>query len=253
MKNCYDNIGINYNDYIANIIKTIKHYKALSDANDDNLNTCRVKIFQHDIFNDLAIYRNAVYFGKSNSFFFTSDYHNEPSFSRNFPMSPNYGNTGYTIGHEILHTFDNGNYDRILEGDSRNKFNITQMLVKNFEEKIKCFVKQYDENIADNGGLKIAHRAFMKYLQSIDNIDLIVPGLGKYTKEQLFFISYGKKRCEYRSKDKLEKQINTSKHAPSEIRTNIALSNYKPFSDAFNCPVNSRMNPEYKCELWKNH
>uniref|UniRef100_A0A0N5BMK3 Peptidase_M13 domain-containing protein n=1 Tax=Strongyloides papillosus TaxID=174720 RepID=A0A0N5BMK3_STREA len=127
--------------------------------------------------------------------------------------------------------------------------------VENFEEKIECFVKQYSdqkesktmkningsftlhENIADNGGLKIAHRAYMKYLQNIGGEEPKVPGFEDFTSEQLFFINNGRTSCEHKSKNIIEKQINIDPHAPIEIRTNLALSNYKPFLNAFNCKI----------------
>uniref|UniRef100_A0A0N5BBJ0 Peptidase_M13 domain-containing protein n=1 Tax=Strongyloides papillosus TaxID=174720 RepID=A0A0N5BBJ0_STREA len=213
------------------------------------------------------VYRNGWYNITGNFFTLTSDSLNEPSFSRYFPNSLNYGYLGFTIGHEMFHAFDSDNYKLILEGDNKNKFSVTQMSIDNYEEKSDCFVKQYGmekesitnmnidgletltENIADNGGIKIAHRAYMKWLQNNGNKDIEVPGFEKFTNEQLFFISVGRSYCEYQSKDNLENQIKRSKYAPGEIRTNVALSNYKPFSNAFNCQVNSKMNPEYKCEL----
>uniref|UniRef100_A0A0N5BGY6 Peptidase_M13 domain-containing protein n=1 Tax=Strongyloides papillosus TaxID=174720 RepID=A0A0N5BGY6_STREA len=254
MDSCYENVDFifKYNNP-KNAIKTIKKIRERSFRHDDDLNYCRGKIFQTNKYLDDFIYSNAFYNSTGNYFSINSDYLNEPSFSKNFPMSLNYGYLGVTIAHEMLHAFDSENYNRTLYDDYESIFNVTQISVENSKEKSKCFVRQYgmqkesitnkninglrtlNENIADNGELKIAHRAYIKYLQSIDNIDLIVNGLGIYTKEQLFFISYGKKRCEYRSKDKLEIQIYTSKYGPSEICTHIALSNYKPFSDAFNC------------------
>uniref|UniRef100_A0A0N5BTY3 Peptidase_M13 domain-containing protein n=1 Tax=Strongyloides papillosus TaxID=174720 RepID=A0A0N5BTY3_STREA len=142
------------------------------------------------------------------------------------------------------------------------------MSIKNFEEKSNYFVKQYgmqkdsitnkngsltlSEHIPDNGGLKIAHRAYMKYLQSNDGKDLVVPGFEDITNEQLFFISFGRIFCEHITKEKLEELIKTDEHALGETRTKVALSNYKPFSDAFKCKLNSKMNPENRCELWEN-
>uniref|UniRef100_A0A0K0FP29 Peptidase_M13 domain-containing protein n=1 Tax=Strongyloides venezuelensis TaxID=75913 RepID=A0A0K0FP29_STRVS len=123
-------------------------------------------------------------------------------------MLLNYDNIGHTIAHEILHGFDSRSYNPILRNN--NKLNFTQMSIENFKEKSDCFVRQYgmekesitnrningsktlDENIADNGGFKIAHRAYMKYLQSICCKNLVVPGFEDFTNEQFFFISFGR-------------------------------------------------------------
>uniref|UniRef100_A0A0K0G680 Peptidase_M13 domain-containing protein n=1 Tax=Strongyloides venezuelensis TaxID=75913 RepID=A0A0K0G680_STRVS len=71
-----------------------------------------------------------------------------------------------------------------------------------------------------------------------------------FTSEQLFFISIGRIFFEHKRKEHLEKQINDY-HTPAEIHTNLALSNYKPFSNAFNCKLHSKINPEHKYEVWK--
>uniref|UniRef100_A0A0N5BGX0 Peptidase_M13 domain-containing protein n=1 Tax=Strongyloides papillosus TaxID=174720 RepID=A0A0N5BGX0_STREA len=193
----------------------------------------------------------------------------EPWFSRYFPHALNYGGIGFVIAHEILHAFDNVRFKIIYGWDKKGELIVTPESIKNFKKKVECFVKQYGdqresitkkningtltlhENIADNGGLKIAHRAYMKYLQSIGGKETKVPGFENFTSEQFFFIGNGRTLCVHKSKEYLEKQINDP-HTPAEIRTNVALSNYKPFSDAFNCKLHSGMNPGNKCEVWKN-
>uniref|UniRef100_A0A0N5C609 Peptidase_M13 domain-containing protein n=1 Tax=Strongyloides papillosus TaxID=174720 RepID=A0A0N5C609_STREA len=271
MESCYDNIGIDYNDHITDILEKIKNLKALSKKEKDNLDSCRGKIFQPKEFMLQYVYSDSWYDPYENYFSVNSNYLNEPSYSKNYPLSFNYGYLGSTIAHEILHAFDSKNFKLVLEGDNKNYFNISQESIENYKERSDCLVKQYgmqkesitnkninglltlNENIADNGGLKIAHRAYMKYVQGYDGEKKKVPRFEQFTDEQLFFISYGRSFCEYVSKDRLEERINTDVHSPGEIRTNVALSNYKPFSDAFKCELKSKMNPEDKCELWKNH
>uniref|UniRef100_A0A0N5BR35 Peptidase_M13 domain-containing protein n=1 Tax=Strongyloides papillosus TaxID=174720 RepID=A0A0N5BR35_STREA len=99
-----------------------------------------------------------------------------------------------------------------------------------------------NENIVDNCGIKLAHTAYMKYLNTTDDEQEHVPAFKKFTKEQLFFISVGRSFCKYSNKDYLETTINKDVHSPSEIRINMVLSNYRQFFDVFNCPVNSKMN-----------
>uniref|UniRef100_A0A0K0FP26 Phosphate-regulating neutral endopeptidase (inferred by orthology to a human protein) n=1 Tax=Strongyloides venezuelensis TaxID=75913 RepID=A0A0K0FP26_STRVS len=270
MEGCYDNIGINFNDNIENVRKAIKRYKKKSINEKDNLKSCKGKIFQPFKFMYKYVYINAWYDPNRNYFSVNSGALNEPSFSKYYPNAFNYGYLGSIIAHEILHAFDSINYNRPLKGDIKNKFNVTEKSIKNFGDRSDCFVKQYSmekesitnrtingsltlsENIVDNGGIKLTHTAYMKYINTTGDKHEGVPAFEKFTEEQLFFISVGRSFCKYSSKDYLETVMDTDEHSPSEIRINMALSNYKPFSNAFNCPLNSKMNPEHRCELWKN-
>jgi len=45
------------------------------------------------------------------------------------------------------------------------------------------------ENIADNGGLREAFRAYLKYRDRIPD-ELLLPGLTQYSPEQLFFLGF---------------------------------------------------------------
>lgn len=39
-------------------------------------------------------------------------------------------------------------------------------------------------------------------------------------------------------------------HPPIPVRINGALSNFKEFAEAFDCPIDSPMNPKDKCDMW---
>uniref|UniRef100_A0A0N5C3L4 Peptidase_M13 domain-containing protein n=1 Tax=Strongyloides papillosus TaxID=174720 RepID=A0A0N5C3L4_STREA len=265
METCYKDIGISENKRIVEVLKNIE---SLSKMN-HTYGSCGYNIFKHGDYLSNFVYFNAVYIPEYNMFTVSFDSLVEPWFSRYFPYALNYGNIGFIIAHEILHAFDNVRFKNIYGRDKKGELILTHKSVENFEEKIECFVKQYSdqkesitmkningsltlyENIADNGGLKIAHRAYMKYLQNIGGEEPKVPGFEDFTSEQLFFINNGRTSCEHKSKNIIEKQINIDPHAPIEIRTNLALSNYKPFLNAFNCKFDSRMNSGDKCEVWK--
>ncbi len=48
----------------------------------------------------------------------------------------------------------------------------------------------------------------------------------------------------------IKELIQYDPHSPGKYRVNVPLSNFKTFSDVFNCKENSRMNPKDKCVLW---
>uniref|UniRef100_A0A0K0FP27 Phosphate-regulating neutral endopeptidase (inferred by orthology to a human protein) n=1 Tax=Strongyloides venezuelensis TaxID=75913 RepID=A0A0K0FP27_STRVS len=272
MEQCYrNNEFLTVNSNIEEVLSNLKIHKDKFKTHiKGDLSSCEDKLFYPMDILKPYVTKRGWYDSKKNTLYINLDALDEPSFSKDFPLSLNYGGIGYILSHIMMHAFDSNNYNSKYKDEQKNEFNVTQFSIDNYKEESDCFVKQYGmqkesitnksinglltlaENIADNGGIKIAHRAYMKFLQISNGRDIGVPAYKDYTNEQLFFISFGRAYCEYSSKDNLEERINTDDHTPGEVRTNLALSNYKPFTDAFKCPVKSRMNPENKCQLWKN-
>ncbi len=127
-----------------------------------------------------------------------------------------------------------------------------------------------NENIADNGGIREAYRAFERYVQKHGKQQRL-PHISQYTPEQQFFISYStvsnfwyflkpifntfinfylKTWCSKFRTESLKNQIKFDVHSPGRYRVNVPLSNFNTFSDAFKCSSNSRMNRKDKCVLW---
>ncbi|CAG2181040.1 unnamed protein product, partial [Oppiella nova] len=97
------------------------------------------------------------------------------------------------------------------------------------------------ENIADNGGLRESFRAFQTYVKTYGE-PLRLPYVSQYTPQQLYFLSYASIKCNLIRKTALDVQITSEVHTPGKYRVNVPLSNFQPFSDAFNCKSNSPMN-----------
>lgn len=105
-----------------------------------------------------------------------------------------------------------------------------------------------NENIADNGGINTMYSAYQASTQQ-NGPDLLLPGLN-YTANQLFWISAAQTWC---SATQLSFDIFnylTNVHAPNRFRVIGPFSNMQEFSNDFNCPVGSKMNPIDKCRIW---
>ncbi|KAF9154690.1 hypothetical protein BG015_000218 [Linnemannia schmuckeri] len=144
-----------------------------------------------------------------------------------------------------------------------------------FEKQSQCFVEQYEtfsvkgpdnkdinvngrrtlrENIADNRGVKIAFKSWKNNFDSDLNGDKYknfqLPGLEKYTPEQLFFISYSRVPC-IKGMPAIAKRVTEiDARSPAKWRVNGVAMNSPDFAVAFKCLVGSPMNPEKKCEVW---
>ncbi|VDO96879.1 unnamed protein product [Heligmosomoides polygyrus] len=207
---------------------------------------------------------NAFYSPNTNEIIFPAGILQPVFYSKDFPSSMNFGGIGVVIGHEITHGFDDRGrlYDNL--GNIRQWWdNVT---IAKFEKKAECIEKQYSdymleqismkingrstkgENIADNGGLKQAYKAYKKYQQS-HRPPPRLPGVN-LTHDQLFFLNYAQIWCGTMNDKEAVRKLRTSEHSPGPIRVKGPLSNSVDFANAFSCPVGSPMNPTHKCRVW---
>ncbi|OUM67795.1 hypothetical protein PIROE2DRAFT_39719 [Piromyces sp. E2] len=175
----------------------------------------------------------------------------------------NYGSIGSVIGHELTHSFDNNG--RLVDANGKENNWWTENDDKEFNEFSQCFIDQYsafkindqfvdgertlDENIADNGGISRSYEAWKLTLEKnpkkASHQNKKLPGLSQFTFDQLFYISFAQHYCSIENDDAFR-----NPHSPAKARINLSLSNSKVFAEVFNCPTNSPMNPQNKCEIW---
>ncbi|CAG2121032.1 unnamed protein product [Medioppia subpectinata] len=159
-------------------------------------------------------------------------------YNKNRPNYLNYGTIGEVAGHELTHGFDDTGRQFDLKGQVNNWWD--DVTDEKFKLKSQCIIDQYSnytvdtigmnlngintqgENVADNGGIKQAFRAYQTYVRNNGAEDLL-PGL-KYTAEQLFWISYGIQSCSKESAEYLKLMIETDSHSPSKYRYCSLLS-----------------------------
>ncbi|KAF9914478.1 hypothetical protein BX616_008224 [Lobosporangium transversale] len=188
------------------------------------------------------------------------------------PEYLNYGSLGAVVGHEITHGFDNTG--RLFDASGKRHNWWSNSSLEAFNEKSECFVNQYSnftlagadgrlkfvngnltlgENIADNGGVKQSFETWYSRYKSdptsknYDNRKL--PGLEKFTPEQLFFIQWGRTWCSKTRPENIDMDLENV-HSPTRFRINGVAQNSIGFAKAFKCKPGTPMNPVNKCDLW---
>ncbi|XP_049514805.1 neprilysin-4-like [Dermacentor silvarum] len=216
---------------------------------------------------DGAAVVNAFYNPSANEMVFPSGILQGVFYEYGLPRSMNFGGIGMVIGHEMTHGFDDTGSQFDAEGALKQWW--TKGTRTEFNNRAKCFEFQYGnitdkqanmtlnakstlgENIADNGGLRLAFEAYKKLLElEYGNVDTRLKGLENITGKQLFFIATGMMWCSLSRPEYLKQQIQYDPHSPSQYRVNVPMSNMAAFSDTFKCPVNSSMNRKDRCKLW---
>ncbi|KAF9358810.1 hypothetical protein BGX34_008759 [Mortierella sp. NVP85] len=216
---------------------------------------------------------NAYYSPQSNDINFPAGILQTPMFHVDHPDYLNYGAFGAVVGHEITHGFDNEG--RRWDGAGRFRNWWSNSSVEAFNGRASCFVEQYSkfkmagpdgkefavngeqtlgENIADNGGTKKAFEAWLARYRSdprgtkYNNKRL--PGLEKYTPEQMFFVQYARSWCTKSDPTSVEADLLTNVHAPAKWRIIGVVQNSEYFAKTFQCKAGAPMNPAKKCDLW---
>ncbi|XP_025160121.1 endothelin-converting enzyme 1-like isoform X2 [Harpegnathos saltator] len=193
----------------------------------------------------------------------------DPYFAPGMPLAFNYGSVGTVIGHELTHSFDTTGMQHDKFGNKYSQH--SKKMNEAYKERLKCFVDQYNnftiirtdgyeervnglltrnENVADNTGLEIAFATFKRLLLTAGPQPKL-PGLTNVTDEQLFFLSYINAWCGTSRNFYEEDYINNDVHTFPRFRTIGSASNFVSFSKVYNCSVNSPMNRQSKCNLWK--
>uniref|UniRef100_A0A0N4ZE87 Peptidase_M13 domain-containing protein n=1 Tax=Parastrongyloides trichosuri TaxID=131310 RepID=A0A0N4ZE87_PARTI len=229
--------------------------------------SCNHFISASNLATDAIIKPNAYYIQTKNVVVFNLAFFMYPYYDFRLPFSLNYGTIGNIVAHEILHAFDR--IGRQFDKDGNRAMLATKKSEEEIRKKEECFVEQYndqdfngledtkvngtltlDENISDNGSIKLAHRAYLMFAKNY-NVSKRVMRKIKLTHEQLFFIGATKLFCKKRSKEIKFYAQSFDLHAPLKNRVLTMLSNYRPFSKAFNCETESFIDLENRCELWR--
>jgi len=210
---------------------------------------------------------NAFYSPLENSIQFPAGILQGVFFGSDRPKYLNYGAIGWVIGHEITHGFDDQGRQFDQEGNLVNWWH--PETTSRYLNKAECIIKQYSdytfpelgdlpvngintqgENIADNGGIKEAYRAYNSWVAR-HGAEPLLPGLN-YTQRQLFWISGANVWCSKHRPQALKLSVITGTHSPDKYRVQGAFSNMAGFSRDFNCKEGSKMHPpkEDKCKVW---
>uniref|UniRef100_A0A9J7YD76 Membrane metallo-endopeptidase-like 1 n=1 Tax=Cyprinus carpio carpio TaxID=630221 RepID=A0A9J7YD76_CYPCA len=188
-----------------------------------------------------------------------------PFFSEKQLQALNFGGIGMVIGHEITHGFDDQGRNFDKDGNMYNWW--SNFSAERFEDQSKCMVEQYGkfswklaggqnvsgittlgENIADNGGVRQAYKAYMKWVER-EGEEPRLPGL-EMDHKQLFFLNFAQVWCGACRPEYAIQSIKTDPHSPLEYRVLGSLQNFEAFSEAFHCARGTPMNPEEKCRVW---
>uniref|UniRef100_A0A8C3GJU6 Endothelin-converting enzyme 1 n=1 Tax=Cairina moschata TaxID=8855 RepID=A0A8C3GJU6_CAIMO len=205
---------------------------------------------------------NAYYSPTKNEIVFPAGILQAPFYTRASPKSLNFGGIGVVVGHELTHAFDDQGREYDKDGNLRPWWKNSS--VEAFKQQTACMVEQYSnytingeavngkhtlgENIADNGGLKAAYRAYQNWLKK-NGEEETLPTLG-LTNHQLFFVGFAQVWCSVRTPESSHEGLITDPHSPSRFRVIGTVSNSWEFAEHFSCPLGSPMNPPKKCEVW---
>ncbi len=187
---------------------------------------------------------NAYYNPTTNEICFPAAILQPPFFNPDADDAVNYGAIGVVIGHEMTHGFDDQgrNYDK--DGNLIDWWTAEDAV--RFKERADKLVDQYDqiividtlhangrftlgENIADHGGLLVAHQA---YLNSLKGQETPAP-INGFTNEQRFFLGYATLWGQNIRPEEIRRRTKIDPHSLGKWRVNAALRNIAPFYAAF--------------------
>lgn len=205
---------------------------------------------------------NAYYNPSMNEIVFPAAILQPPFFNVAADDAVNYGAIGAVIGHEFTHGFDD--QGRHSDGDGNLRDWWTEQDAAQFKSRAQLMIDQYSaynpiddlylqgalglgENIADLGGVTLAHRAYKNSLggKSGKTID-------GFTAEQRFFMGWAQVwRIKYRD-EALRRQVINGPHSPGMYRVLGPLSNMPEFYEVYGVKPGNGMyrDEKVRVKIW---
>lgn len=192
---------------------------------------------------------NAYYNPLANEIVFPAGILQAPFFDPEASDAENYGAIGVVIGHEMTHGFDDQGRNFDAQGNMVNWW--TPEDTEAFEQLTKGLIAQFDavevlpglnangqytlgENIADQGGLRVARTAFLdsqkKKGVDINSEEAKINGL---TPMQAFYMNYANVWAQNIRPEEMRSLTTGDVHSLGENRVNVTLRNITPFFEAF--------------------
>lgn len=186
---------------------------------------------------------NAYYNPTTNEICFPAGILQKPFFDPEADDAVNYGAIGVVIGHEMTHGFDdqgrqfdkNGNLADWWTEEDAAAFNaLADSLASQFDQIIVLGDTHANgrftlgENIADQGGLRVAHTAYHNSLNGAEGED--IDGI---TPDQRFYLAYANVWASNIRDEEILRRTKTDPHSLGKWRVNATLRNIEPFFTAF--------------------
>lgn len=194
---------------------------------------------------------NAYYNPTTNEICFPAGILQAPYFNPEADDAENYGAIGVVIGHEMTHGFDDqgrqfdkdGNFANWWTEEDAAAFNkLAEELAAQFDQIIVAGDTHANghltlgENIADQGGLRVAYTAYHNALG--DSEGETVEG---FTPDQRFYLSYANVWAGNIREEEILSRTKTDPHSLGRWRVNASLRNIEPFFTAFDIKEGDKM------------
>ena len=208
---------------------------------------------------------NAYYNPQQGEIVFPAGILQPPMFDLLADDAYSYGAIGRVAGHELTHGFDDEGRKFDADGNLTDWWKPSDSTA--FEDRAACVEKQYShyspvddgngkplylngkltlgENVADNGGLRMAYYAYMKSQEGKEpkTIDGFSPA-------QRVFLGYAISRCENVTPEMSRMLVVVDPHSPGKFRLIGPIVNMPEFQQAFSCTTGQPMAPEARCRVW---
>ena len=211
---------------------------------------------------------NAYYNPTTNEICFPAAILQPPFYNPDADDAVNYGAIGVVIGHEMTHGFDDQGRQFDKDGNMNNWW--TEEDAAAFKAKTDVLVKQFDaievlpakdgqpalhangalclgENIADQGGLRVAYTA---YHNSLEGKEKPAP-IDGFTPEQRFYLAYAQLWAQNIRDEEIARLTKLDVHSLGKWRVDATLRNLQDFYDAFSITDGAMYMPvEERVIIW---